>query len=877
MGKRRDARLAAAMGVALEKAGRSFVAQPGTTSTQGTDLAPRTGYMPDLAQALARQTSTFGAEFGPNFPLIPDPINQLGPNGRPDPRKWDLDIAWNLQITRRLATWGVLKAAAEQCDVVARMITIRAAEVAKMDKSWIVSDEAVAFIRDRDNVGTAEASSIAREENKELIASLNDFWENPYPQSDRGWREWITEAIWQIVVYDGLAIHPQMNLGRDVIGLNIIDAATIKCYLNNYGDIPRPPDPAFGQILKGFPRGEFLSSNDKDARGFVDGQFGTTMRDQLSYFVMNRRTWTPYGFSPVEQAIPLINLYLEYQKMMIFEFTHGTQSDVYMKTTGQEIDLKSITNWERIYNDYVEGQTATRKKTRLLPDGFDPIFPPKMDEKFKPDYIESILKRMAGIFGVSSQQVGVIPHAGMGGGKGAQEGDQDNAETVSSKPMMNFIEEFVNNLSRRYLGANKNVTFILTDDKGGKDDVSIAQAAQINTSSGVMVLNEQRRELGLDDYDFDGADEPFIVAGNTVVYLRGEFANQMNPPAPIIGDPNVLNQQTDPGGGDTGQGSQKGSQGQKPQEGGQPPAGAKGQAPPPGLKAEMADFAKFVARQNRLGTWRNFDFTTVSSEVAEAINEDGYFIAKGARPMPERPTEHFLTKAGLAPRPKDLLKRKSEDLPSYKHLQRIAKDHAGFIRSAIVAGVTGISAAIERSLAKGKVDIEGIAFDHTQSAQMLANLYRSAGNLGAKTAADSLGLDVTATKSTAELLEQAGITLKGIDDTALTRISNAIGDGITAGSSSRDIGTAVNAIIDDPLRSDVIATTEANRAFNAEFIGQIQAAGQSQYDWITDGDPCPECEEMEGPQDLDVLPPPLHPNCECVAGALDPSSGDENP
>jgi hypothetical protein len=846
MGKRRDAKLAAAMGVALEKAGIGGFMTAGTTATMGTDMAVQNrGYMPELAQALARQSSTFGAEFGPNYPLIPDPINQLGPNGRPDPRKYDYDIAWNLQITRRLATWNVLKAAAEQCDVVARMVTIRASEVAKMDKSWIVSDEAVAFIRDRDGVGTAEASATAREENKALIADLNEFWENPYPQSDRGWREWITEAIWQIMVYDGLAIHPQMNLGRDVIGLNIIDSSTIKCYLNNYGDIPRPPDPAFGQILKGFPRGEFLSSSDKDARGFVDGQFKTSLRDQLSYFVMNRRTWTPYGFSPVEQSIPLVNLYLEYQKMMIFEFTHGTQSDVYMKTTGQEIDLKSITNWERIYNDYVEGQTATRKKTRLLPDGFDPIFPPKMDEKFKPDYIESILKRLAGIFGVSSQQVGVIPHAGMGGGKGAQEGDQDNAETVSSKPLMNFIEEFVNSLSRRYLGANKNVTFILTDDKGGKDDVSIAQAAQISTASGIMSINEQRRQLGLDDADFSGADELFVVTGNTLTYLRNEFDQQMNP-APTIG-PDGLPQQTDKGSGG-GEQSLDGSQKEIPQ--GKEESGGgdqSGTSKAVLLKAkEKTAYLKFASKSRQ----RDFEFLHHTEEEIETL------------------------KAGLAPHTKDLLKRKSEDLPSYKHLQRIAKDHSGAIRAAIIAGVTGVSAAIEHALSGGSLTeaVANVEFDHTQSAQMLANLYRAAQNLGAKTAADALGTDVAAGKSTAELLEQANITLKGIDETALGRISNAIGDGIKSGASSRDIGTAVNAIIDDPTRSDVISTTEANRAYNSAFQDQLSAAGETQFDWITDGDPCPECEAMEGPQDLDVEPPPLHPNCQCTLGLLSSAS-----
>lgn len=860
MGKRRDAKLAAALGVALEKAGIGGFMTPGTTATMGTDMAVQNrGYMPELAQALARQSSTFGAEFGPNYPLIPDPINQLGPNGRPDPRKYDYDIAWNLQITRRLATWNVLKAAAEQCDVVARMVTIRASEVAKMDKSWIVSDEAVAFIRDRDGVGTAEASATAREENKALIADLNEFWENPYPQSDRGWREWITEAIWQIMVYDGLAIHPQMNLGRDVIGLNIIDSSTIKCYLNNYGDIPRPPDPAYAQILKGFPRGEFLSSSDKDARGFVDGQFKTSLRDQLSYFVMNRRTWTPYGFSPVEQAIPLVNLYLEYQKMMIFEFTHGTQSDVYMKTTGQEIDLKSITNWERIYNDYVEGQTATRKKTRLLPDGFDPIFPPKMDEKFKPDYIESILKRLAGIFGVSSQQVGVIPHAGMGGGKGAQEGDQDNAETVSSKPLMNFIEEFVNSLSRRYLGANKNVTFILTDDKGGKDDVSIAQAAQISTSSGIMSINEQRRQLGLDDADFEGADELFVVTGNTLTYLRNEFDQQMNPP--VETDPNALQSATLSGTDNAATGQDVGSkpqggQGQKG-KGGQEGANGnedgsnQGGSSQTGLKTkEKAAYLKFA----KSGKTRDFEFLHHSEDEIEIL------------------------KAGLAPHTKAVVsttqKRKSEDLPSYKHLQRIAKDHAGFIASAIVGGVAGITLAIEQALG-GTSPADAVAanvtFDSSRAATMLSSLYTTAGDLGSKTAASSLGTDAVASRSTAQLLQDAGITLKGISDSAMGRMSNAIANGIAQGSSARDIGTAVNDIIIDPRRADVIATTEANRSFNAAFQDQLSAAGETQFDWITDGDPCPECADLEGPQDLDVEPPPLHPNCQCTLGLLSAS------
>ncbi len=822
MGKRRDAKLAAAVAEGIAKAGALAAT---ATQIPASQIITEQINAPSLARALTRDSGTFGSQLGPNYPLIPFALDPLGPNGRPDPRKFQYDISWNLQVTRELAKWNILKAASEQCDVVARAITIRASEVAKMDKSWIVSDEGIAAIADREGVGTAEASSIAREENKELIAKLNEFWDNPYPQSDRGWREWITEAIWQIMVYDGLAIHPQMSLGRNVLGFNIIDASTIKILLNNYGDTPRPPDPAFQQILFGFPRGEFTATPDKSTAMFVDGQFGTTMRDQLSYFVMNKRTWTPYGFSPTEQAIPLVNLYLEYQKMMLFEFKHGTSSDVYMKTTGNDITLANIANWERVYNDWSEGDTANRKKTRLLPEGFDPVFGTSVDEKFKPDYIESVLKRLAGIFGISSQQLGVIPRAGMGGGKGAQEGDQDNAETVSSKPMMNFIEEFVNSLSRRYLGATKAVTFVLQDDKGGQDDVMIANAAKINVESAIMTVNEQRRELGMPDYDFPGADEPFIVAGNTVVYLRGAFsATQAQP------------------------------QGQESQEPEGEVSSDSGQAPETDVNAkadEVKAFKRFMAKPHS----REFVFKYHSPDEAEIL------------------------KAGLAPRPKSSItrKRKAEDLPQHAQITELAKKHAKSLSVALTAGVGGIdeavTTAVRETLGATAPELPNIVqalvlrlvtFDNSQAQDVLGQIYEDAGKIGADAAAKSLDAAVVSSQSTAELLANRGIVLKGINDGQLSRISTAIRDGLISNSSTKDITDAVNAVVADTKRANVIAITESNRAMSQSFVDQLSASGEATFDWVNEDEPCSECEAELGQHPITDDPPPLHPNCRCV-------------
>ncbi len=773
--------------------------------------------MPVLAQALQRDPQTFGSQMGPNYPLIPYALDPLGPNGRPDPRKYQYDISENLNVSKQLAKWNTLKAVSEQCDVVARCITIRTSEVAKMDMAFIVSDEAIASVMNRENVGTAQASAIARQENAEMIAKLSDFWANPYPQSDRGWREWITEALWQVLVYDGLAIHPQMTLGRDVIGLNIVDASTIKLLLNNYGDTPRPPDPAYQQILWGFPRGEFTASPDKDSanptKKFVDAAYRTSMRDQLSYYVMNRRTWTPYGFSPVEQAIPLANLYMEYQQMMLFEFKHGTSSDVYMKTTGDELTLQSLTNWERIYNDWAEGSTANRKKTRLLPPGFDPVFGKTVDEAYKPDYIESILKRLAAIFGVSSQQLGVIPRAGMGGGKGAQEGDQDNAETVSSKPMMNFIEEVVNSLSRRYLGATRSVTCTMQDDKGGQDDVMIANAAKINVTSAIMTANEQRRELGLPDYDFAGADEPFIVAGNQVIYLRGQFDASQTP-----------------------QGAQ-GTQGAQPE--GQEGADS-GQTPTPDVEpdnqalksAEAKAYKAFLSKSRS----REFEFKYHTPQEAETL------------------------KAGLAPRPK-LTKRSSEDTPQYKKLKAIADKYAPLIATAIASGAHGIETAIETRSAAA------MTFDSATVQELLVSIYTESADVAGEFASAATGTAAVESQSVQQLLASRGFHLKGMTETVQSHVATAIDNGIASGDSHSAIADAIRSEVLGPMlnrQASTIAITETNRAYNAAFSDNLQAAGFTGWEWMTDGDPCDDCQENEGEHSFGDTQPPEHPNCQCL-------------
>ena len=278
--------------------------------TGGVGLIQTPGYM---AVPLPREASAFGSQLGPAAPFLPAPLDPpMDDSGRALPRLWEYAPAWNLDLNARDTPWTVLRGLADACDIVHRCIEIRVSEIVKMGWQFTLSDRAVTDIMEDENCSHALAMKIGRDRYADEINRLTDFWNNPYPQHGRGWTEWITEFLWQHLTFDGVPVYARYNLGKRVIGFEIIDAPTIKVLLDNRGAQPVPPNPAFQQILWGFPRGEYQASGDTDGEFYnAPGSNNEFLRDQMAYFVRNRRTWSPYGFSAVEEALPAASLYLE--------------------------------------------------------------------------------------------------------------------------------------------------------------------------------------------------------------------------------------------------------------------------------------------------------------------------------------------------------------------------------------------------------------------------------------------------------------------------------------------------------------------------------------------------------------------------------------
>jgi hypothetical protein len=462
--------------------------------------------------ALPRAPFSATVPFGPGNPIIPGAINPVNPaTGRPEPRRYEYQVAQNINIVpTRLVPFSTLRAAGDSIDILRRCIEVTKSKMNGLQFDIVLGSDASEKIAAESGGDHVRAMAKAREKYTDEINRLREFWENPDKANGYTWQDWINIAIEDILVIDALAIYPQPTVGGDLYGFQILDGSTIKPLIDDRGMRPMSPNAAFQQILYGFPRSEF-SATEEDPK--ADGEFTA---DQLAYMVRNRRSTTVYGFSPVERALPLADIYLRRQQWIRAEYTDGVMPELMFTTDedwGTNPDL--LLAYERILNDDLAGQTEQRKRARLLPKGLTPIVNEGYGEKFKDTLDDYLVTSICGHFGVQPAEIGFSPKGGLGGA-GFSEGQAENGEALGIGPLANWISKQLTNLSYTYLGMPRELEFkLLTSER--RDTEENARKNEIEVRSAGKSINERRSELGLPLLDTPQADMPIMVAGSSVL------------------------------------------------------------------------------------------------------------------------------------------------------------------------------------------------------------------------------------------------------------------------------------------------------------------------------------------------------------------------
>jgi len=492
----------------LQKAPNLPVGSVTLTEQQMRNISGRTNVTYGQTDPLPRNAITPTVPFSPGSPIIPGAINPPSDSGRPDPRRYEYQVAQNINITEtRLVPFKTLRAAADQIDILRRCIEVSKAKILGLNWDIVLAEDSAEKLISEIGGARVRAMSVARDRYTEEISRVRSFWEQPDKANGLLFYDWLNIALEEVLVLDAWAIWPQQTVGGELFGLQILDGSTIKPLIDDRGMRPTPPFPSFQQILYGFPRSEFAAPTESES---ADGEFTS---DELAYFIRNRRTTTVYGYGPTERALPLADIYLRRQQWLRAEYTDGVTPELIMKTDANFGNNPNLLKaYEDIFNSDLAGQTEQRKRVRLLPAGMEPVQYDGYGERFKDTLDEYLVNSICGHYGVLPSEIGFNPKNGLGG-SGFQLGQAQSSEVLGAIPLATWVSRMLSHLSYMFLGMPRELEFKFMES-GRQDLESVARTRDIELKSGALTLNEQRSLTGRPLIEAPEADMPIVAVGN---------------------------------------------------------------------------------------------------------------------------------------------------------------------------------------------------------------------------------------------------------------------------------------------------------------------------------------------------------------------------
>jgi HK97 family phage portal protein len=431
--------------------------------------------------------------FSPNYPLVP--------TDRQNVRLWNYPTAWNTNYRPRSYEpigFEELRALASGHDITRLAIETR--------KDQIESQQFQVKPRDPKK----EADSRCDE--------IEDFFRKP--DGIRPFATWIRELLDDVLVIDAPALEVRRNRANEIIGLDQVDGSTIKVLLDETGRRPRPPAPAYEQVIHGRP---WVLLEDGSRANTDEGDVVNQFNDgQLIYLPRNPRIYKGYGFSPIEQIYTTINIGLRRQAKQLLHFTDGNIPPGLLNSP-EGWSPQQIAEYAEWFNSILAGNL--QNQTRLIWGPFGAKYQPFTEPPYKDEFDEWLARIVCYAFSLPpsafTHQVN----------RATAQTAQEVALEEGLAPIMAWVKRLCDGVIQDLMGY-ADLEFAWAE----KRDLDPAEQATILDTyvrNGSYTLNEARDVLGMDPVE--GGDDPMIYLPTGPVLLSDVAAisdNMANPPPP---------------------------------------------------------------------------------------------------------------------------------------------------------------------------------------------------------------------------------------------------------------------------------------------------------------------------------------------------------
>ena len=412
--------------------------------------------------------------FSPGYPLVPPERERV--------RVWDYPVGYNTIYTPRSYEpigFHELRALAENHDITRLAIETRKDQIEKLD--WA--------IRSRSQKRPATDAP-------ERIARLTEFWRKP--DGEQPFATWLRELLEDLLVLDAPALELRRNRAGEIIGLDVVDGATIKVLIDDTGRRPQPPAPAYEQIIHGRPW-RLLTS------------------DHLLYLPRNKRSHKAYGFGPCEQIVMTINIGLRRQLMQLQHFTEGNVPPGLLNAP-DGWNAEQIRQFQEWFDSILAGNTGSRTRLIWAPTGAK--YQAFKEAPYKDEFDEWLARIVCYAF--SLPPTAFTPQVNRATAQSAQE----TALEEGLAPLAGWVKRLVDSVLQDRMGHG-DLEFVWSDVRSTdpKDQASILD---IYVKDGIYTLNEARDILGL--ASVEGGDQTMLTTA------QGAVALNANPAARPEGD-----------------------------------------------------------------------------------------------------------------------------------------------------------------------------------------------------------------------------------------------------------------------------------------------------------------------------------------------------
>lgn len=290
--------------------------------------------MPNVIQRIKAAGNAFwkpqNITFGPGEPIRPQAPNE-------PIRREDYQVGRNMLVSprsteARAVSYDQMRALARTDGILRTVIEKRKDEVKGLE--W----------------GIAPRADFANEDLKDEIKSVTRFFDKP--DKEHTFDQWQGTLLEDLYVIDAMSIYREKDMAGQLHSLQVVDGATILILVNDEGRVPKPPQPAYEQIIKGYP-------------------YTWWTQNELIYHPYNVASDGLYGFSHVESIIMTINIALRRQTTFLKWFTDGNIPSA-LANAPEGWSAEQISQFQMLFDTMLSGDLAARSGLRFIP-GTGPV------------------------------------------------------------------------------------------------------------------------------------------------------------------------------------------------------------------------------------------------------------------------------------------------------------------------------------------------------------------------------------------------------------------------------------------------------------------------------------------------------------------------